>query len=463
MKKGIVATLFAAAVRCAVTGISLNLDDDASIKSAASTIAYGLMKYYTGNNTGDVPGNLPDPYYWWEAGGMFGTLVDYWAFSGDKTYNNQTIQAIVHQAADSRDFMPTNQTRAEGNDDQGFWVMTAMSAAENKFPDPPADQAQYLGLVQSVFAQYVSRWEEHDCGGGMRWQIFPFNNGFDYKNSISNGCFFNIAARLARYTGNTTYSDWASKIFEWEEKAGLIQKNYSIFDGTWIETGGGCPRTNPTRWSYNAGVFLHGAAAMYNHSGSDLWKGRTDGILDMALKTFARPDKVVWEQHCEASAMCNLNEQSYKGYFLRWLAATSKLAPHTAGTIRPFVRASAEAAIKACSGTGSPGMPPFRGKEGTACGFTWTANETAFDGITGVGEQMNALSAVMCNLLDGAAGPVTNSTGGTSNRNPGGGGGTTDHDPTAETPIVAGDRVGAGFVTAIVLCSLIAAALFVMR
>lgn len=21
------------------------------------------MKYYTGNNTGDVPGNLPDPYY----------------------------------------------------------------------------------------------------------------------------------------------------------------------------------------------------------------------------------------------------------------------------------------------------------------------------------------------------------------------------------------------------------------
>lgn len=21
------------------------------------------MRYYTGNNTGDVPGNLPDPYY----------------------------------------------------------------------------------------------------------------------------------------------------------------------------------------------------------------------------------------------------------------------------------------------------------------------------------------------------------------------------------------------------------------
>lgn len=40
-----------------------------SIKTAASTVAYGMMKYYTGNHTGDVPGNLPDPYYWWEAGG----------------------------------------------------------------------------------------------------------------------------------------------------------------------------------------------------------------------------------------------------------------------------------------------------------------------------------------------------------------------------------------------------------
>lgn len=34
-----------------------------SIKTASGTAAYGLVKYYTGNNTGDVPGNLPDPYY----------------------------------------------------------------------------------------------------------------------------------------------------------------------------------------------------------------------------------------------------------------------------------------------------------------------------------------------------------------------------------------------------------------
>ena len=66
-----------AAILCALAGqaanaaIALDLSSDDSVKKAASTIAYDLMSYYTGNNTGDVPGNLPDPYYWWEAGAMY--------------------------------------------------------------------------------------------------------------------------------------------------------------------------------------------------------------------------------------------------------------------------------------------------------------------------------------------------------------------------------------------------------
>jgi len=50
--------------------ISLDLTSTDSIKQAAGTIAYDLMTYYTGNRTGDTPGNLPDPYYWWECGAM---------------------------------------------------------------------------------------------------------------------------------------------------------------------------------------------------------------------------------------------------------------------------------------------------------------------------------------------------------------------------------------------------------
>jgi len=37
-----------------------------------------MMNYYTGNLTGGTPGMLPGPYYWWEAGAMWGSLIDYW-------------------------------------------------------------------------------------------------------------------------------------------------------------------------------------------------------------------------------------------------------------------------------------------------------------------------------------------------------------------------------------------------
>jgi mannan endo-1,6-alpha-mannosidase len=83
-----------------------------SIRQVSSQVAHGLMKYYTGNNTGDVPGNLPDPYYWWEAGAMFGEMVEYWYYTGDTTYNAEVKQAMLHQVGENNDYMPANQTKS---------------------------------------------------------------------------------------------------------------------------------------------------------------------------------------------------------------------------------------------------------------------------------------------------------------------------------------------------------------
>lgn len=156
--------------------IELDLSSPESIKQAAATAAYGLVKWYTGNNTGDVPGNLPNPYYWWEAGAMFGSLIDYWHYTGDESYNNITTQAMLFQVGPRNDYMPPNQTKTEGNDDQGFWGMAAMTAAEDKFPNPPPDQPQWLALAQAVFNLQAQRWDTTTCGGGLRWQIFLTNS-----------------------------------------------------------------------------------------------------------------------------------------------------------------------------------------------------------------------------------------------------------------------------------------------
>lgn len=71
-------TLLSLAAGGLVNSIELDITSADSIKSASSTIAADMMTLYTGDNPGDNPGNLPPPYYWWEAGAMFMHLVDYY-------------------------------------------------------------------------------------------------------------------------------------------------------------------------------------------------------------------------------------------------------------------------------------------------------------------------------------------------------------------------------------------------
>lgn len=190
------------------------------------------------------------------------SLIDYWFYTGDDTWNNVTTQAMLWQAGPSANFMPANQTRDEGNDDQGFWGMAAMAAAERNYPNPPANEPQWLEMAQAVFNTMAARWDMSSCGGGLRWQIFSFNNGYDYKNTISNGCLFNLAARLAKYTGNQTYAAWADKVWDWTAAVGFMSAQYAFYDGS--DDLNNCSTINHLQWTYNAGVYLLGSASMYN-------------------------------------------------------------------------------------------------------------------------------------------------------------------------------------------------------
>jgi mannan endo-1,6-alpha-mannosidase len=140
--------------------------------------------------------------------------------------------------------------------------MAAMSAAENRLPDLGGGKPSWLSLAQAVFNTQKIRWDQTTCAGGLRWQILFLNNGYNYKNTISNGCFFNIAARLYKYLGDEIYSDWAGRIWDWEADVGHITNDYEFLDGAWVA--GNCTTLNPKRWTYNAGVHMAGAAAMWN-------------------------------------------------------------------------------------------------------------------------------------------------------------------------------------------------------
>lgn len=44
---------------------------------------------------------------------MFGQMVEYWYYTGDDTYNDVVMQALLAQVGPDNDFMPPNQTKTE--------------------------------------------------------------------------------------------------------------------------------------------------------------------------------------------------------------------------------------------------------------------------------------------------------------------------------------------------------------
>jgi mannan endo-1,6-alpha-mannosidase len=139
--------------------------------------------------------------------------------------------------------------------------MSAMTAAELNFPNPPADKPQWLALVQGVYNTQLARFDNL-CGGGLHWQAYTQLPGYSYKNAIANGVFFNIAARLAVYTGNSSYAAAAVSTYDWMTEIGLLDENYNIYDGA--DDVKNCTVINKVQFTYNSGVFLLGAATMYN-------------------------------------------------------------------------------------------------------------------------------------------------------------------------------------------------------
>ena len=105
-----------------------------------------------------------------------------------------------------------------------------MSAAEYGLPSP-AGAASWLSLSQIVFNMH-ERWDTTSCNGGLNWQIFTSEAGYNYKDSVTSGLYFQLGACLAKLTGSLEYITEAEQVFEWVQGVGLIGNNYNVYDRT---------------------------------------------------------------------------------------------------------------------------------------------------------------------------------------------------------------------------------------
>lgn len=431
-----------------IAALDLDLDNYESLVNATSLVAFGLMDYYTGEQYGKTVGMFADPYYWWEAGGAWGAMIDHWFIMDNDTYVDNITRAMLHQTGDHNNYIPLNQSTTEGNDDQAFWGIAAMMCAERNFPNPPEDQPQWLYLAQAVFNTMALRWDSDSCGGGLRWQIFNWNSGYDYKNSVSNGALFHMAARLARYTGNQSYADWAEKVWDWMWDVDVIAHGDYMFvhDGVYATN---CSKVTIYQWSYNQGLMLSGSAYLYNMTGDEVWHNRTKELLKASVVFFNSTTHVMYEAACQPADNCNTDQRSFKAYFSRFLGLTAQLVPETQDTVMFYLNTSAVAAAKSCSG----------GSDGHTCGLNWFVD--GWDGKWGLGEQMAALEVMINTQILKKPAPYTAENGGTSKGDPAAG---TEVYPTNLSPlnITKGSRAGAGIITAIIGISIVSCGLWLV-
>lgn len=424
-----------------VNAVQLNVNNTSSVDNAAALLVQGTLDYYAGYQVGGTIGMFQEPYYWWEAGGVWGAMIDYWFITGNDTYVNLTKQALLYQAGENWDYIPLNQSTVEGNDDQAFWGIAAMSAAERNFSNPSSTEPQWLYLAQAVFNTMASRWDDSYCGGGLRWQIFSWNNGYDYKNSVSNAALFHIAARLARYTGNTTYLDWSVKIFDWMQDIKLITvaDPWSfVYDGG--EISDNCSSIVPYQWTYNQGLVLAGCAYLAAYTNETVWYNRTMSFMESSSVFFNH--SVLYEAACQTKYNCNTDQRSFRAYFSRFMGLTAQLVPDTREQIMTWINTSAAGAAQSCSG----------GTDGHTCGINWSYN--GWDGWYGLGEQIDALEIILNTQILSKPEPYTNITGGTSTGS-GDAGNTTTTTNVAPLNITGGDKAGAGVLTAVLGLSLV--------
>ncbi|KAH8703241.1 putative glycosyl hydrolase [Talaromyces proteolyticus] len=433
--------------------ITIDVNDPNSFKQGAATVASDMMTFYADRDSKLIPGKFDGT--WWEGGAMFMGLMQYWHWTGDATWNEQVNSGMVWQAGPNGDFFTSNYSSYLGNDDQAFWGLAAITAAELNYP-AVADAPSWLSMAQAVFNEQASRWDDTTCKGGLRWQIYPIQSGYRIKNAISNGALFQIAARLARYTGNQTYSDWAEKIWDWSATTPLLNTSeWHIADTTTPATD--CTDHGDIQWTYNYGTYLMGAAYMYNFTNAGTkWKNGVDGLLAKTISLFFPSEyggKVMSEVACESIDTCDRNQICFKGFLSAWLATTTQLVPYTLGEIKPLLQGSAVAAGKQCTGL----------SDDAHCGIQWY-NPT-WDRSSGIEQQMAVLGIFSNNLVffDGSSSspnsnytapkqpaPLTAGSGGNSTSNPGAGASEAPFDPNAGLMnIGTADRAGAGVLTGV--------------
>ncbi|PKS07283.1 hypothetical protein jhhlp_005885 [Lomentospora prolificans] len=354
------------------------------------------MGYYNADSSRPV-GRFPSVYFW-ASGSIWATLVDYQHYTGDESFNKDILAAL----SDSKNIGPNKDYLYETSDvrttdDIATWALAALAAAERNLPQPNPDVPSWLTLAENSFNYLSGLWDADTCGGGINWALDTEEVQLQpYKSTLTIGAVFQLAARLARATGdeNGDFASFANQVWDWSVKVGFVDPGFNVYDGALADDD--CSRINKVQFSHTAGLYLLGSAVMANVTGDEKWIGRAQNLTDRAIEVFfgGEEQNVLTEVSCESVGSCTDDMAVMKGSFASALWRSTQMLPSLDQAARPVLESSAQAAVAACT----------EGDSGEECPMSWVDKSS---GGIGAGEQASVLALVQGLLISESDAPYS--------------------------------------------------------
>ncbi|KAI0998118.1 hypothetical protein K3495_g10074 [Podosphaera aphanis] len=197
-------------------------------------------------------------------------------------------------------------------DDEGWWALGWIQAYD------VTARLDYLMTAMDIFNDMKNA-TTTPCGGGIWW-----DRSHSYVNAIANELYLSVAAHLANrapFMQRKTYRQIAIEQWEWFERSGMINPDYTISDGLTSS----CASNNGTVWTYNQGVILGGLVELSRATSNSSYLIPAQNIA-LAAITNLTDSKGVFHDVCEPD--CGNDGSQFKGILMRNLRALQTAAPN---------------------------------------------------------------------------------------------------------------------------------------
>lgn len=231
-----------------------------TIKSASTIEFTNLLSTANFNGTVNPIYNTSYP-----EGMLYMSLIPYWNATGNTTYN-EFITSRMHNHSESI-FSGEWEEINVLTSDFVTWGLAAMAASEADFPGSPTNSSWLTWAKRVAYTMELVVSQGSICNGGLYDdESQTHGTEFDWFN---NGAYFQLLSRVAYASEGDdqgTYAQYGASAWSWSEKNGMVNTtDWSVYDLVSNTTANAstCQAVDTARWSLAYGLYLSGAAYMY--------------------------------------------------------------------------------------------------------------------------------------------------------------------------------------------------------